>query len=119
MFGLAPSATKEGAKGPQNGPNGHGCQKGPKPSAGAKRRGTECPEILVKLNSAHKKNSICLEGHFFVAKVFISKAVSAFTTIVCSIVRYLESIGVYKIVKIINSFNSHKPFIVSIKNIFF
>jgi len=46
MLGLAPSATKEGAKGPQNGPNGHGCQKGPKPSAGAKRRGTECPELL-------------------------------------------------------------------------
>ena len=42
MFGLAPSATKEGAKEPQYGTKGHGG-----PSAGAKRWDTECSELLV------------------------------------------------------------------------
>ena len=51
MFGLAPSATKEGAKGPQNGPNGHGCQKGPKHSTWGKKEDlnsfkTACPNEL-------------------------------------------------------------------------
>ena len=34
-------AMEEGAKGPQIGP------KGPLPSAGARRRGAECPKLLV------------------------------------------------------------------------
>ena len=41
MFGLALSATEKGAKGPQKG------QKGPQPSAWARWRGIECPELLV------------------------------------------------------------------------
>ena len=41
MFRLAPSATKEGTKGPQN---------GMKPSIGARRMGTEPPELLVYKN---------------------------------------------------------------------
>ena len=49
MFGLAPYFTKEGAKGPQNDPKGHGGQMAPHPSAGARRRGAEHSELLVQV----------------------------------------------------------------------
>ena len=59
MFSLAPSATEEGAK---------GSQKGPQPSARARRRGAECPELLVYYKSVQKNIAChvfecCIKNH--------------------------------------------------------
>ena len=42
MFGLAPTSMEEGAKAPRT------AERDPKPSAGARRRGAKCPELLVE-----------------------------------------------------------------------
>ena len=47
MFGLAPSAMEGGPKAPKIGERAIGAQRAPQPSAGARRRDTECPELLV------------------------------------------------------------------------
>ena len=47
MFGLAPSATKEGA--PRMAIRAMGAKRASQPSTGVRRRGAECPELIVKV----------------------------------------------------------------------
>ncbi len=47
MFGLAPSAMEEGPKAQRTARRAMRAQRAPQPSTGARRRGAECPELLV------------------------------------------------------------------------
>ena len=62
IFGLTPSATEKGAKGPQKG------QRDPQSSAGARRRGAEHPELLVNLK-LRSDNETDLNNDMYFAKI--------------------------------------------------
>ena len=65
MFGLAPSIREEGAKDPQKG------QRAPQPSAGIRRRGADCPELLVMNNIPQLFLLVCLFAHILLIGLFI------------------------------------------------
>ena len=47
MFCFEPSPTEEGPKAPKRARRALGAQRAPQPSAGARRKGAEGPELLV------------------------------------------------------------------------
>ena len=54
MLGLALSTMEGGPKAPRTGKRDIGAQRAPQPSTGAKRRGAECPKLLVLIKICMK-----------------------------------------------------------------